>query len=129
MKQHLAYPPRSAAEPAREPFGASVAPAELEREIAVLAFLLGGETSIGGNSSGEADCCARAAVGPRKIIGRQDVVVSRQAQRRLESKLERDMVRPRADVNGTSQRTRFHDGAQWAPVKLMSVLPDRHLRV
>jgi len=41
-----------------------------------------------------------------------------------------DMVGPRYDVSGTSQRTKSHHRALRTPlVKLMSVLPDRHLRV
>src|SRR3954451_23491723 len=40
-----------------------------------------------------------------------------------------DMVGPRYDVSGTSQRTKSHLGASAPLVKLMSVLPDGHPRV
>src|SRR6266478_8860031 len=88
----------------------------------------GGLTSIGGSRS-EDICCAFAAEIPRERTGTRKLEASRQVRRRCAALRVEDMVRPRYDVSGTSQRTKSHHCALRTSVKLMSVLPDRHLRV
>src|ERR1700737_2233605 len=70
----------------------------------------GGLTSIGGSWSGEA-CCALAAEIPRERTGTRKVEARRQMRRRFAALMLEDMVRPRYDVSGTSQRTKSH---HWA---------------
>jgi hypothetical protein len=57
------------------------------------------------------------------------VKASKKVRRRAAALMVEDMVLPRYDVSGTSQRTKSHHRAFALQVKLMSVLPDRHLRV
>jgi hypothetical protein len=89
----------------------------------------GGAIWIGGSRSGEADCWAREAV--FKPIAPKDartVEASRLLLRKTAETKAVHMRKPRQDVGGTSQRTRFHKSPE-PPVKRMSVVPDRHLRV
>src|ERR1700686_3422201 len=87
----------------------------------------GGLTSIGGSRSEGA--CAFAAEIPSERTGTRKLEASRQLRRRAAAVGMKDMVRPRYGVSGTSQRTKSHHGGLRTWVKLMSVLPDRHLRV
>ena len=89
----------------------------------------GGLTSIGGSWSGEPAGRLGGGNTQRENGQREN---SRQAERcdaAYAALVREDMVGPRYDVSGTSQRTKSHHGASAPLVKLMSVLPDRHLRV
>src|SRR6202158_3393717 len=70
--------------------------------------LPGGLISIGGSCSGEADCCALAAEIPKAKTGTRKLEANRQVRRRDAARMVADMVRPRYDVSGTSQRTKSH---------------------
>src|ERR1700756_4872847 len=114
--------------PVCERFGATrraPAPSSLPGLARVRFSSAGGLTSIGGSCSGAA-CCALAAEIPKERTGTRKVEASRKMRRRFAALMQEDMVRPRYDVSGTSQRTKSHQVpcAPW--VKLMSVLPDRH---
>src|ERR1700761_633177 len=87
---------------------------------------LGGLTSTGGNRSGDADGCAWAA-GMTKGSSDDSIVDASKLRRNAPALMMEDMARPRYDVSGTSQRTKSHRPAHAVQVKLMSVLPDRHL--
>src|SRR5947207_3403445 len=69
----------------------------------VLFWSVGGLTSTGG-SSVDATFCAFANVALKAKI----VVASRSARRRCAVGMLEDMVQPRYDVSGTSQRTKSH---------------------
>jgi hypothetical protein len=68
----------------------------------------GGRTSMAGSKSGDADCCALAADMPKETMGIRKLEASKQLRRRFAAVLMEDMVRPRYDVSGTSQRTKSH---------------------
>src|SRR3954468_24659431 len=69
---------------------------------------LGGLTSIAGNGSAETVCCALAAEMLKETIGTRKLEASRQMRRRVAAVMMEDMVQPRYDVSGTSQRTKSH---------------------
>src|ERR1700731_396252 len=71
----------------------------------------GALTSTGGNKFGDADCCADAAEICRERTGTRKVEASRNVRRRVGALMREEMVGPRYDVSGTSQRTKSHPGA------------------
>src|ERR1700716_1932595 len=97
--------------------------------LARVRFSSPGELISIGGSGLDATCCALAAEMPSERAGTRKVEASRKVRRRAAALMVEDMVRPRYDVSGTSQRTKSHHCAYAPLVKLMSVLPDRHLRV
>src|SRR5487761_2489438 len=88
----------------------------------------GGLISMAGSWSGDI-CCAWVGEIQGGRTGSRKLEASRKLRRRDAALMVEDMVRPRYDVSGTSQRTKSHHRAFALPMKLMPVLPDRHLRV
>src|SRR6202790_1028131 len=75
---------------------------------AVLLLSAGASTSMLGSRLGDADCCALAAEIPKERTGTRKLEAYRQVRRRWAAVAMEDMVRPRYDVSGTSQRTKSH---------------------
>ena len=67
--------------------------------------------SIGGSGFVDAACCAWAAEISSERIGSRKAEAVRQARRRCVARRWEDMVQPRYDVSGTSQRTKSHHRA------------------
>src|SRR5258708_1217824 len=69
---------------------------------------------MGGNCS-EGGCCALAAEIPNARTGTRKLEASQQVRRRAAALMMEDMVGPRYDVCGTSQRTKSHHRALGTP--------------
>src|SRR6267154_559812 len=81
----------------------------------VLLLSEGASTSMVGSRSGEADCCALAPENPNERTGTRKLEASQQVRRRAAALTMEDMVGPRYDVSGTSQRTKSHHRALGTP--------------
>src|SRR5258707_4801875 len=68
-----------------------------------------------GSRLGDAGCCALAAEIPKDRAGTRKLDAIKQVRRRAEALMVEDMVRPRYDVSGTSQRTKSHHCALRTP--------------
>ena len=79
------------------------------RGFARVRFSSGALISTGGRTL--ATCCARAAEAPKHRTGTRKVEASRKVRRRCAAVRVEDMVQPRYDVSGTSQRTKSHHRA------------------
>src|ERR1700730_2441456 len=75
---------------------------------AVLLLSAGASTSMLGSRLGDAGCCALTAEIPNERTGTRKLEAYRQVRRRCTAVAIGDMVRPRYDVSGTSQRTKSH---------------------